>query len=120
MEKQKWYCQNFIYIRLGCECSIFVFFAFLKVFTFHCLNVCVIIPVTERSEDTGLVYTLSAACWSKSYKFSTKGCFFFEEQRAIAEKLILAISGKKKEIVKTNKKLREKVVNKFLPNTLLA
>ena len=48
------------------------------------VKVRMIIPVTERSEDTGLVYPLSVAWWAENYKFSTKGCFYFEEQRAIA------------------------------------
>ena len=39
-------------------------------------------------------------------KFTMKDYFSFEEQRTIAEKLILAISGQK--ILDTNKKVREK------------
>ena len=75
-------------------------------------------PVTERSEDTGLVYSLSVAWWAENYKFSTKGRFYFKEQRAIAEKLILSISfkekKKKKKIIETNKKVHEKKsVNKI-------
>ena len=46
----------------------------------------ILVPVTVRSEDAGLVYPLSVAWWVEIYKFSTKGCFYFEEQRAIAEK----------------------------------
>ena len=57
-------------------------------------------PVTEWSEDTGLVYPLSVV--RRTTKFTMKDYFSFEEQCAIAETLILAISGKK------NKKVREK------------
>ena len=72
--------------------------------------------VTERSEDTGLVYPLSVvvvAWWAENYKFFTKGCFYFEEQRAIAEKLILAISGKKKKLSIQIKKCMKKSANKI-------
>ena len=68
-----------------------------------------LVPVTERSEDTGLVYPLSVVRRAERSKFTMKNCFSFEEQCAIAEKLILAISGQKKKIVETNKKVREKV-----------
>ena len=54
------------------------------------------IPVTERSEDTGLVYPLSVVRRAERSKFTMKDYFSFEEQRAIAEKLILATSGQKK------------------------
>ena len=42
-------------------------------------------------------------------KFTMKDYFSFEEQREIAEKLILAISGQKKKYVETNKKCVKKV-----------
>ena len=54
-------------------------------------------PVTERSEDTGLVYPLSVVRQAKRSKFNMKNYFSFEEQRAIGKKLILAISDKKKD-----------------------
>ena len=63
-------------------------------------------PVTEWSEDTGLVYPLSVVRRAERSKLTMKDYYSFEEQRAIAEKLILAISGKKN--VETNKKVREK------------
>ena len=66
-----------------------------------------IIPVTERSEDTGLVYPLSVVRRAERSKFTMKDYFSFKEQRPIAEKLILAISGQKN-IVETDKKVREK------------
>ena len=57
------------------------------------------------------------SCWEyvrckypvpENYMFSTKGWFYFEEQRTIAEKLILEISGKKKKLSRQIKKVREK------------
>ena len=63
--------------------------------------------VTERSEDTGLA--LSVVRRDERSKFIMKDYFSFEKQRAIAEKLILAISGQKK-IVETIKKVREKIL----------
>ena len=71
-------------------------------------------PVTERSEDTGLVYSLSVAWWAENYKFSTKGCFYFKEQRAIAEKLILSISCKEKK----NKKKLSRQIKKCMKKSL--
>ena len=66
-----------------------------------------IIPVTEQSEDTGLLYPLSVVRRVERSNFTMKDYFSFEEQRVIAEKLILAMSSQKK-IVEANKKVREK------------
>ena len=65
-------------------------------------------PVTDQTEDTGLVYPLSVVRRAERSRFTMKDYFSFEEQRAITEKLTLAISGQKK-IVETIKK----VVKKF-------
>ena len=54
-----------------------------------------IIPVMERSEDTGL-----SICSEAGRKVTMKDYFSFEEQRSIAEKKKLAISGKKKITIK--------------------
>ena len=67
-----------------------------------------IIPVIERSEDTGLVYSLSVVQRAERLKFTMKDYFSSKKQRAITEKLILAIPGQKK-IDETNKKWHEKV-----------
>ena len=68
-----------------------------------------IFPVTERSEDTGLVYPLSVVRRAERSKFTMKDYFSFEEQGAIAEKLILAISGQKKKSSRQIKKCVKKV-----------
>ena len=57
-----------------------------------------VIPVTERSEDTGLVYP--SVCEITS---------LLKNRARSPKKVILAISCQKiKKIVKTNKKVREK------------
>ena len=57
-----------------------------------------LLPVTERSKDTGLVYPLPMVRRAERSKFTMKDyfSFSFEEKRAIAEKLTLAISSQKK------------------------
>ena len=55
-----------------------------------------LLPVTERSKDTGLVYPLPMVRRAERSKFTMKDYFSFEEKRAIAEKLTLAISSQKK------------------------
>ena len=67
---------------------------------------CQFFQVTEQSEDTGLVYPLSVVRRAERSKFTMKDYFSFEEQGVIAEKLILAISGKRK-IKKCVKKVRK-------------
>ena len=61
------------------------------------------IPVTERS---GLDNPLLPFIWGEAVRkvevHHERSFLFFEEQRAIAEKLILPISGQKK-IIETNK-----------------
>ena len=64
-----------------------------------------IIPVTERSEDTGLVYPLSVVRRAERSKFTMKDYFSLEEQRANAK---LAISGQK-ELSRQIKKCVKKV-----------
>ena len=66
-------------------------------------------PVTDQTEDTDLVYPLSVVRRAERSRFTMKDYFSFEEQRAITEKLTLAISGQKK-IVETIKKVREKIL----------
>ena len=60
-----------------------------------------LIQETERNEDTGLVYPLSVVRRAEESKFTMKDYFSFEEQRAIAKKLILQISGQKKIVIKS-------------------
>ena len=45
-----------------------------------------VIPVTERSEDTGLVYPSVCGEGAERSKFIMKDYFSFEEQSAIAKK----------------------------------
>ena len=55
-----------------------------------------VILVTEGSQDTGLVYPVCGEVGRKVEVHHERLLFSFEEQHAIAEKLILAIQVKKK------------------------
>ena len=52
--------------------------------------------VTERSEDTGLVYTLSVVRLAEISKFTMKITSLLKNRARSPKKLILAISGQKK------------------------
>ena len=52
--------------------------------------------VTERSEDTGLVYTLSVVRLAEISKFTMKITSLLKNRARSSKKLILAISGQKK------------------------
>ena len=65
-------------------------------------------PVTDQTEDTGLVYPLSVVRRAERSRFTMKDYFSFEEQRAITEELTFWQFQAKKRLTKQLKKCVKK------------